>query len=147
MAYDQIAKKITRELNLEIGSIYVLEIVEKRNLLEFAYPKSLSGNMIPIDRSSLTGGISLSKKPYYSNEFPQEKSLVMMNLLMASESKPIQKKIIYPIVNNGSVERVFLIVRKGSSASKAGADFGNNDLERLKSIVENVSLQQVAESA
>jgi hypothetical protein len=59
--------------------------------------------------------------------------------------EPVQKVITYPVMLGGRIIAVLMVVRRGDSLTQA-PDFGQEDIERLKAILDNkFSLRLAAE--
>jgi hypothetical protein len=132
--------------NLPPGCVFVLTVDKDIRLLEFTYPIQLKGNMIPIDSKSIAGRAVMSRRSYISNNVPGERGFISFDWLMARGSAPVQKMITYPVIFTEKVIAVLQVVRKGTSPSQSGPDFQKEDIEKIKSILDDILTLRVVKS-
>jgi hypothetical protein len=133
-------------LNTTEGSLFVLVNDENSNILEFVYPTKLRGNLVPVNSKSLVGKAVVSGKSYIVNDLKKEKNMVVLDWLMRMGMEPVQKVITYPVMLGERVIAALLVVRRGDTLTRA-PDFGHEDIERLKAILDNMfSLRLAAET-
>jgi len=113
--------------------------------MEFVYPTKLRGNIVPVNTRSLVGKAVVSRKSYIVNDLKKEKNVVVLDWLMRMGMAPVQKVITYPVMLGERIVAALIIVRRGDALTQA-PDFGEEDIERLKKILENkFSLRLAAE--
>ena len=133
------------DLNTQEGSLFVLVNDENSNIMEFVYPTKLRGNIVPVNTRSLVGKAVVSRKSYIVNDLKKEKNVVVLDWLMRMGMAPVQKVITYPVMLGERIVAALIIVRRGDALTQA-PDFGEEDIERLKKILENkFSLRLAAE--
>ena len=128
------------------NSIFVLGVDDDSNMMEFVYPKRLSGNIVPIDINSTLGRAVISNRSYISNNARKDADRSVLNYLMSIGTLPIQKVVTYPIEFAGKIVAVLEVVRRGDSLTEA-PDFGVDDINRIGLIIRKFFKLHAAESA
>jgi hypothetical protein len=134
--YSQLEVQLTKDLNTQEGSLFVLVNDENNNILEFVYPATLRGNLVPLNTKSLVGKAVVSGKSFIVNDLKKEKNLMVLDWLMRMGLEPVQKVITYPIKVGERIIAALMVVRRGDALTQA-PDFGEEDLERLKGLLDN----------
>ncbi len=143
--YSQLEVQLAKDLNTQEGSLFVLVNDENNNILEFVYPAKLRGNMVPLNTKSLVGKAVVSGKSFIVNDLKKEKNTMVLDWLMRMGMEPVQKVITYPVMLGERIIAALMVVRRGDALTQA-PDFGQEDLERLKSLLDNkFSLRLAAE--
>ncbi|HEX9665566.1 MAG TPA: GAF domain-containing protein [Thermodesulfobacteriota bacterium] len=143
--YAQLDTQVAKDLNTQEGSLFVLVNDENGNILEFVYPTKLRGNLVPVNSKSIVGKAVASGKSYIVNDLKKEKNVIVLDWLMRMGMEPVQKVITYPVMLGGRIIAVLMVVRRGDTLTQA-PDFGQEDIERLKAILDNkFSLRLAAE--
>jgi hypothetical protein len=143
--YSDLETQLAKDLNTQRGSLFVLVNDQNNNILEFVYPTKLRGNLVPVNSKSLVGKVVVLGKSYVVNDLKKEKNVAVLDWLMRMGMDPIQKVIAYPVLLGERIIAALMVVRRGDSLTQA-ADFGQEDIERLKAILDNkFSLRLAAE--
>ncbi len=143
--YSQLEVQLAKDLNTQEGSLFVLVNDENNKILEFVYPAKLRGNLVPLNTKSLVGKAVVSGKSFIVNDLKKEKNTMVLDWLMRMGMEPVQKVITYPVMLGERIIAALMVVRRGDALTQA-PDFGNEDLERLKSLLDNkFSLRLAAE--
>lgn len=100
-----------------------------------------------MDGKSIVGRTVLARRSYISNNVPQEKGFIISDWLMNRRGTPIQKVIAYPVILADKVVAVLQIARRGTSLSESGPDFQNEDLQKIKSVLEDFITPHTVKSA
>lgn len=144
--YSQLEIQLAKDLNTEEGSLFVLVNDVNTNILEFVYPTKLRGNLVPVNSKSLVGKAVVSGKSYIVNDLKKEKNVIVLDWLMRMGMEPVQKVITYPVMLGERIIAALMVVRRGDTLTQA-PDFGQEDIERLKAILDNkFSLRLAAET-
>lgn len=133
--YSDLEAQVTKNLNTQEGSLFVLVNDQSNNILEFVYPTKLRGNLVPVNSKSLVGKVVVLGKFNIVNDLKKEKNLVVLDWLMRMGMDPVQKVIAYPVTLGGRIIAALMVVRRGDSLTQA-PDFGEDDIERLKAILD-----------
>ncbi|MGB7290682.1 MAG: GAF domain-containing protein [Thermodesulfobacteriota bacterium] len=145
--YSELEVQLVKDLNTQEGSLFVLVNDENNNILEFVYPLKLRGNLVPLNTKSLVGKAVVSGKSFIVNDLKKEKNVMVLDWLMRMGMEPVQKVITYPIMLGERIIAALMVVRRGDALTQA-PDFGQEDLERLKGLLDNkFSLRLAAEMA
>jgi hypothetical protein len=143
--YSELETQLAKDLNTQQGSLFVLVNDQNNNILEFVYPTKLRGNLVPVNSKSLVGKVVVLGKSYVVNDLKKEKNVAVLDWLMRMGMNPVQKVIAYPVLLGERIIAALMVVRRGDSLTQA-ADFGQEDVERLKAILDNkFSLRLAAE--
>lgn len=143
--YSELETQLAKDLNTQEGSLFVLVNDQNNNILEFIYPKKLRGNLVPVNSKSLVGKAVVLGKSYIVNDLKKEKNVAVLDWLMRMGMDPVQKVITYPIMLGERIIAALMVVRRGDSLTQA-PDFGEEDIERLKAILDKkFSLRLAAE--
>jgi GAF domain len=134
--YSQLEVQLAKDLNTQEGSLFVLVNDENNNILEFVYPTKLRGNLVPLNTKSLVGKAVVSGKSFIVNDLKKEKNVMVLDWLMRMGMEPVQKVITYPITLGERIIAALMVVRRGDALTQA-PDFGEEDLERLKGLLDN----------
>jgi hypothetical protein len=100
-----------------------------------------------VDGKSIVGRTVLARRSYISNNVPHERGFIISDWLMNRGGIPIQKVITYPVTLVDNVVAVLQIVRRGTSLSESGPDFRNEDLEKIKSVLDDFVIPHTVKSA
>lgn len=144
--YKELDRRISEVFGLGQNCVFTLTLDKHGTLLEFAYPPKLIKNKVPVDNKTVVGRAVIAKRPYISNNIQKESSSVILNCLMAMGTTPVQKSITYPIVMGERVIAVIQVVRKGENISDV-ADFQKEDLEKIKSVLDDLFTLHVVKPA
>lgn len=145
--YSELEVQLVKDLNTQEGSLFVLVNDENNNILEFVYPLKLRGNLVPLNTKSLVGKAVVSGKSFIVNDLKKEKNVMVLDWLMRMGMEPVQKVITYPVMLGERIIAALMVVRRGDALTQA-PDFGQEDLERLKGLLDNkFSLRLAAEMA
>jgi hypothetical protein len=143
--YSQLEVQLAKDLNTQEGSLFVLVNDENNNILEFVYPAKLRGNLVPLNTKSLVGKAVVSGKSFIVNDLKKEKNVMVLDWLMRMGMEPVQKVITYPVMLGERIIAALMVVRRGDVLTQP-PDFGEEDLERLKGLLDNkFSLRIAAE--
>ena len=143
--YSELESQLTRDLNTEEGSLFVLVNDQNNNIMEFVYPTRLRGNLVPVNTKSLIGKAVVSGKSFIVNDLKKEKNVAVLDWLLRMGMEPVQKVITYPVMLGERIVAGLMVVRRGDSLTQP-PDFGDEDLERLKAILDKkFSLRLAAE--
>lgn len=143
--YSELETTLAKDLNTQEGSLFVLVNDQNSNILEFVYPPKLRGNLVPVNSRSLVGKAVVSGKSYIVNDLKKEKNVAVLDWLMRMGMEPVQKVITYPVMLGGRIIAALVVVRRGDTLTQA-PDFGQEDIERLKALLDNkFSLRIAAE--
>jgi hypothetical protein len=143
--YLQLEAQVTKDLNTQQGSLFILVNDENSAVLQFVYPTKLRGNLVPVNSRSLVGKAVVSGKSYIVNDVKKEKNVVVLDWLMRMGMEPVQKVITYPVMLRERIIAALMVVRRGDTLTQA-PDFGDEDVDRLKKILDdNLSLRVAAE--
>ena len=143
--YSQLEVQLAKDLNTQEGSLFVLVNDENNKILEFVYPAKLRGNLVPLNTKSLVGKAVVSGKSFIVNDLKKEKNTMVLDWLMRMGMEPVQKVITFPVMLGERIIAALMVVRRGDALTQA-PDFGQEDLERLKSLLDNkFSLRLAAE--
>ena len=147
MNYIELEHQLVQKLHLERGSVFILKLNKHGNLLEFDYPTRLRGNFIPVNAQSIAGRSIINRRPFLSNHAHGERDATFLNCLSRfNGTYKIQKMLTHPILCADSMIGVIQIIRKGETLSQA-KNFHEEDLEKVKRIIENTLDFTLAESA
>jgi hypothetical protein len=109
------------------------------------YPTKLRGNLVPLNSKSLVGKAVVTGKSSIVNDLKKEKNVVALDWLLRMGMKPVQKVITYPLMLGERIVAALMVVRRGDALTQA-PDFSQEDIERLKSLLDNkFSLRLAAE--
>jgi len=100
-----------------------------------------------VDGRSIVGRTVVARRSYISNNVPQERGFIILDWLMNREGIPIQKVITYPVTLGDKVIAVLQIARRGASLSGSGPDFRSEDLEKIKSVLDDFVIPHTVKSA
>ncbi|MER3446621.1 MAG: hypothetical protein C4291_07135 [Candidatus Dadabacteria bacterium] len=100
-----------------------------------------------MDSKSIVGRTVVARRSYISNNVPQERGFVILDWLINRGSIPVQKVITYPVMLADKVVAVLQIVRKGANLSESGPDFRNEDLEKIRSVLDDFITPHTVKSA
>lgn len=134
--YPELEAQVARDLNTEEGSVFVLASDGTNSILEFVYPSKLRGNLVPVNSKSLIGKAVVSGKSFIVNDLKKEKNVAVLDWLMRMGLDPVQKIITYPVMLGERIIAALVVVRRGDTLTQA-PDFGQEDVDRLKSILDN----------
>ncbi len=134
--YSELEIQLARDLNTQEGSLFVLVNDENNNILEFVYPTKLRGNLVPVNSKSLVGKAVVTKKSSIVNDLKKEKNVVVLDWLLRMGMEPVQKVITYPLMLGERIVAALMVVRRGDALTQA-PDFSQEDIERLKSLLDN----------
>ncbi len=95
----------------------------------------------------MVGRTVVARRSYISNNVPQEKGFVLLDWLMNRGGTPIQKVITYPVILADKVVAVLQITRRGAGLSESGPDFRHEDLEKIKSVLDDFVIPHTVKSA
>ena len=146
MDYIELDRQISEAFNLPKGSVLILTTNKHDNSLEFAYPDTLSGNLIPVNSRTIVGRAVITKQPYISNNVQGQRDFNFLCLFMRKNAYPtqnmiiypVQKTVTYPILFVDKVIAVLQVLRRGYKPSET-IDFDKEDVEKIKFIVDNVT--------
>lgn len=141
--YSQLEVQLAKDLNTQEGSLFVLVNDENNNILEFVYPAKLRGNLVPLNTKSLIGKAVLSGKSAIVNDLKKEKNVMVLDWLMRMGMDPVQKVITYPVMLGERIIAALMVVRRGDTLTQS-PDFGQEDLERLKGLVDKKFTLRIA---
>lgn len=143
--YSQLDTQVAKDLNTQEGSLFVLVNDENNKILEFVYPTKLRGNLVPLNSKSLVGKAVVTGKSSIVNDLKKEKNVVALDWLLRMGMEPVQKVITYPLMLGERIVAALMVVRRGDALTQA-PDFSQEDIERLKSLLDNkFSLRLAAE--
>jgi hypothetical protein len=150
MDYIELDKQVSQALNLPKGSVLILTTNKHDNSLEFAYPDTLNGNLIPVNSRTIVGHSVITKQPYISNNVQEQRDFNFLCLLMRKNTGPtqnmaaypVQKMIAYPILFMDKIIAVLQILRRGYVPSET-ISFNKENVEKVRSIVDNVTIRPV----
>lgn len=145
--YIELDRKIAGILNLTQGCVFVLTVHRDGRSLEFVYPPEFKGNVFPIDGKSIVGRTVVARRSYISNNVPQERGFILLDWFMNRGGTPIQKEITCPVILSDKVVAVLQITRRGASLSESGPDFRREDLEKIKSVLDDFVIPHTVKSA
>jgi hypothetical protein len=111
------------------------------------YPPEFKGNVFPVDGKSILGRTVIARRSYISNNVPLERGFIISDWLMNRGGTPIQKVITYPVILADKVVAVLQIARRGASLTESGPDFRNEDLEKIKTVLEDFIAPHTVKSA
>jgi GAF domain-containing protein len=138
MDYIELDRKISETFKLPQRCVFVLDLHRNGSLLEYAYPPQPKGNMLPVDNKNIAGRAAIARRSYISNNVREEKRLVILDWLMSIGGAPIQKMITYPVIFADKVIAVLQVTRRGMTLSDAGPNFQTEDLDRIKSLLDDL---------
>ena len=141
--YSQLEVQVAKDLNTQDGSLFVLVNDENNNILEFVYPAKLRGNLVPLNTKRLVGKAVVSGKSFIVNDLKKEKNVMVLDWLMRLGMEPVQKVITHPVMLGERITAALIVVRRGDALTQA-PDFGQEDLERLKGLVDNKFTLRIA---
>lgn len=143
--YSQLDAQVAKDLNTQGGPLFVLVNDENNNILEFVYPTKLRGNLVPVNSKSLVGKAVVTGKSFIVNDLKKEKNVAVLDWLLRMGMEPVQKVITYPVMLGERIVAALMVVRRGDALTQA-PDFSQEDIERLKSLLDNkFSLRVAAE--
>lgn len=145
--YVELDKNLSKKFNLTQESVFVLSAGKDGKLLEFVYPLWLKGTMVPIDNRSVSGRAANTGRPYISNSVQDEREFIVLACLMNKKGDPIQKMITCPIIFADKVIDVIQIARRGLKPYESGPDFKREDVEKMKSVIDELLALHVVKTA
>ena len=134
--YAQLDTEVAKGLNTQEGSLFVLVNDESNNILEFVYPAKLRGNLVPVNSKSLVGKAVVTGKSSIVNDLKKEKNVILLDWLLRMGMEPVQKVIAYPVMLGERIIAALMVVRRGDALTQP-PDFGQEDIERLKGLIDN----------
>lgn len=147
MNHVELDRRISKILNLEPGSIFILTPNKHCSSLHFAYPNRLNGNSVPVDNSSISGRAVIARRPYILNNVQGERGVNFLNCLtLRKGTPPIQRVIAYPVLFADGVIAVLQVTRKGDALSEA-KNFYMEDVEKIQLVLDDVLSIRLAVSA
>lgn len=135
--------QLTKGLNTQEGSLFILVNNENNHILEFVYPAKLRGNLVPLNAKSLVGKAVVSGKSFIVNDLKKEKNVMVLDWLLRMGMEPVQKVITYPVMIGQRIVAALMVVRRGDALTQP-PDFGEEDLERLKGLIDNKFTLRIA---
>jgi len=117
--------------------------------LTFLYPVELqSAGLIPLSSSAVAARTATNRAPLLFNRFPMVPHHTIFEQIKLKESQPlselpdpIQKLMSAPIIDdNGNIQGVVQVCRKGMTPGIAGADFTDQDLQVLERVARRIAL-------
>ncbi|HSE84433.1 MAG TPA: GAF domain-containing protein [Thermodesulfobacteriota bacterium] len=153
MDHIELDRQISDALNLPKGSVLILTTNKHDNSLEFAYPDTLNGNLIPVNSRTIIGRAVITKQPYISNNVQEQRDFNFLCLFLKKNTDPaqnmiaypVQKMITYPILFVDKVIAVLQILRRGYNPSET-INFNKEDVEKIKSIIDDATSIRLVKS-
>lgn len=133
-----VAERIAKLLGVRTEEVAILAVSTKWRHLHFLVPQSLKNvGFIPLSSpSALAARTVRENRVEIDNRFHEARHASVFEGVKTEtlSAEAIQKIVSVPISSDGKVIGVLQVSRKGSSSAAAGADFDQDDVEKMAAL-------------